>query len=285
MANNIINDREPTITIIKSKLADLHQKIAAYKTFLDTRYSIDSASKAVTNEANSDGAVRCSNDDSDTSVSIKCLNDLWMTAGSAIPIPIPKPVTPQGTISIPGTEYTFKIDGNQVDMTNVPGMNMGVLKSTMALLVPETGSLTYTGEDSLEDEMRDAIILEINEINTLINNILPMIKTNKAQTDASVLSFLNDFEKMNAEFKALAIELNKPIELEGNYEMTRIKTTANFGHYVLFLICTIFIFGCLIYVFNNPEVGNIDLFILALAVIILAYYLYMYIVMKMRQKK
>jgi hypothetical protein len=45
-------------------------------------------------------------------------------------------------------------------------------------------------------------------------------------------------------------------------------------------LCAIFVLGALIHIFKNPEVENLDMFILVLAVIILAYYVYDYFYVK-----
>ena len=66
------------------------------------------------------------------------------------------------------------------------------------------------------------------------------------------------------------------MKLDENFELTKITTTSNFSYYMLYLIFTIFIVGCLIYVFKNPEDSNLDMFILSLSGMIFAYYVYDY---------
>jgi hypothetical protein len=227
--------------------------------------------------------IRCSNDLTSTSVSVDCLNDLWSSAGTNIPIPIP--AMPSGTVSIPGTAYTFDISGGKVDMSRIPGMNLGSLRQALALIAPQTSRNVYGGAaESPIDKMRDAIVADLTEINAIINHILPLTGAYKSQTDASVTTFLNQFEQMNAECQVLNDALKIPSELDGKYQASHIETASNFSHYILFIILAIFFLGSLIYILKNPDVGNLDLFILALAIVILSYYLYRYIVQKMRQK-
>ena len=192
---------------------------------------------------------------------------------------------PSGTVSIPGTTYTFDISGGKVDMSRIPGMNLGSLRQALALIAPQTSRNVYGGgADSPIDKMRDAIVADLTEINAIINHILPLTGAYKSQTDASVTTFLNQFEEMNAEFQVLNDALKIPSELDGKYQASHIETASNFSHYILFIILAIFFLGSLIYILKNPDVGNLDLFILALAIVILSYYLYRYIVQKMRQK-
>jgi hypothetical protein len=68
--------------------------------------------------------------------------------------------------------------------------------------------------------------------------------------------------------------------LDGPNEVAQIKINTNFYAYVLSGLCAIFVLGALIHIFKNPEVENLDMFILVLAVIILAYYGYDYFYVK-----
>ena len=130
---------------------------------------------------------------------------------------------------------------------------------------------------------RSFIISELNNINSLINRISPRIDENRTKINSNVSKLINTFNVMNVEFDKLEAELEKPIELIGHYEMSKMKTSANYGNYIMFLLFAIFIIGCLIYIYKNPEGGNLDMFILGLALIILAYYLYEYYVTKIKK--
>jgi uncharacterized membrane protein YoaK (UPF0700 family) len=82
---------------------------------------------------------------------------------------------------------------------------------------------------------------------------------------------------------ALQEKLKEPIKLDGNYESTTIQAASKFSNFFLVLLITIFFVGALCFIFINPEVGNLDMFMLVLVVIILVYYLYEYIQKRRRQ--
>ena len=81
---------------------------------------------------------------------------------------------------------------------------------------------------------------------------------------------------MNTEFVNLTAELNKPSELDGNYEVAQIKTTSSFMKKLLYFLLVIIVVGCLVMLKISPTEGKLDMFILGLGVIILVYYIYDY---------
>lgn len=131
--------------------------------------------------------------------------------------------------------------------------------------------------EETRDILNEGILFKINDIDTLLTNIEPIQKDNlkfKETNTAPLLAQLND---LKATYRQLQKELKKPLLLEGNYEVSGIKTAAIFSNYMLILVFTLFFVVSLIYIYKNPEVGNLDLFILAIAIMILLYYLYEYI--------
>jgi hypothetical protein len=86
---------------------------------------------------------------------------------------------------------------------------------------------------------------------------------------------------MHTEIAKYNTSQGQPTELDGNYESTSIKTTSHWYKYILYLFITIFVAGCLIFIFLAPKPVEgqenaskyIDYFILALAGIITIYYL------------
>jgi hypothetical protein len=116
------------------------------------------------------------------------------------------------------------------------------------------------------------------DINTLISNILPKGDNNKMAMDNNVASLVTKNQEMQYLYDKLQEHLAEPLKLEGEYEVSKIKTKSIFLTYMFYLIFAIFIVFCLILIYKKPESGNLDMFILALAVIIFVYYLYQHYV-------
>jgi hypothetical protein len=110
----------------------------------------------------------------------------------------------------------------------------------------------------------------------LLNGTAEDISHNIFSKDSNTPILLNQFNQLQTTFQHLQEELKKPIELDGNFEATTIQAKSMFGNYILYLFLTLFVLGSLIYIFKNPEVGNLDIFMLILAVVIFVYYLYEY---------
>ena len=116
------------------------------------------------------------------------------------------------------------------------------------------------------------------DINTLISNILPKGDNNKMALENNVATLVTKNQEMQYLYDKLQEHLAEPLKLEGEYEVSKIKTKSIFFTYMFFLIFAIFIVFCLILIYKKPESGNLDMFILALAVIIFVYYLYQHYV-------
>ena len=291
-----MNDREPTITRIKAKLADLNQKIAIYKTQRDAYYTNTSgmvspfASNINGNEnendnendnenANSNNPDSCGSDGTINILSMDCLNDLWSNAGCTIPMP---PLPESGVYPLPGTSYSFDVSNNYLDMSKLTGMDLNTFNNTLIPQIIASAPSTCGSAVSLA-AMNADILSEINDINTMLNNSFQKQTDNINFKNVTVSPLLNQLNQLQSTYAELSGELAKPIQLEGNYEMTQLKSSSNFSQYLMYLILMIFILGCLIFIFKNPEVGNVDMFILVLAGIILVYYIYDYIVTKKRK--
>lgn len=222
----------------------------------------------------------CGNDQTATTISIQCLNDLWANAGCTTNY-IPTN-TANSVYKLPGyPQYTFPVKNGKIDTSDIPNMTLGFIKKDLPNIIAKNPNLCKANPSL--DAMRDTILIKINRLNDLINKILPIAVDNKAQADSSVLKILNEFNQMNTEFNELVEDLKKPSELDANYEISRIKTASNFSKYLLFFILMLLVIGCLVYIFKNPEAGNLDMFILGLAIIIFVYYIYQYIMQKGRQ--
>ena len=81
---------------------------------------------------------------------------------------------------------------------------------------------------------------------------------------------------MNIAFTNLNTETLKPSELDGNYEVEQIKTKSNFMKHLFYIFFALILAGCLIFIHVAPSEGRLDMFILGLGVLILAYYIYDY---------
>jgi hypothetical protein len=140
--------------------------------------------------------------------------------------------------------------------------------------------------ESERDAQNNKILAEIDVIQKMLNGtLIPEGETNTMYKDNATGKLVAQLNELQTTYAELVSELKKPVELEGNYEMSGIKTNAIFSNYMLIVLFTLLLLGALIYIFQNPEVGNLDIFILGLGIVILIYYIYEYIVMKKRQGK
>lgn len=129
------------------------------------------------------------------------------------------------------------------------------------------------------------ILNETNDIRRMIKNVFPKMADNQYYQNVSFTKFLQLIKEINGTFRELDIKLKIPDKFDANFEITKVQSSSNFNQYILYFIFAIFIIGCLIYISKKPEAGNIDMFILALAILIIIYYLYDYVVNKNGKKK
>ena len=214
--------------------------------------------------------MTCGNDLSVKQITTQCLKDLWSNAGCKKPLDIPV----HGPYTLPGTSDVLDISNNRIDMTNA-NINLGNLTTIISSAIRSSPS--DCGAVKSLSEMRDAILTELNEINRLIHSTDSTVADNIKYREKNSPILLAQFMKLKSTFDELQEDLNEPILLDGNYEMTSIRVASKYGNYVLFFFLGLFMLGSLIYIFKNPEVGNLDMFILVLAVIIFVYYMYEYI--------
>ena len=292
-----INDREPTITSIKEKITTVKEKIIEYQTLYKKIYN-----NSPTSESNdslfitehNDGSVSCNsychgvgghstnNELPSEWKGAQCIaaghsNGISChTAGPDQDDPRAYHTTSENTTS-QGYLYCLCKRNDRFPYN----INAELLSDT-DVLAPSLYSPANSDIEILNTK-RSFIISEINNINSLINRISPRLDENRTKINSNVSKLINTFNVMNVEFDKLETELEKPVELNGHYEISKMKTSANYGNYIMFLLFAIFIIGCLIYIYKNPEGGNLDMFILGLALIILAYYLYEYYVTKIKK--
>ena len=217
--------------------------------------------------------MTCGSDLTRKRISKQCFKDLWANAGCTEPLVIPD----IGNFSVPGTSYMFDISNNMIDMNNA-----GVDLENLQQIIAEVPSASCGAKQSLS-EMRNAITAELNEINKLIESTKEQHDGNMSVANHNASSLLHQFNQLQTTFLALQEKLKEPIKLDGNYESTTIQVASKFSNFFLVLLITIFFVGALCFIFINPEVGNLDMFMLVLVVIILVYYLYEYIQKRRRQ--
>ena len=114
-------------------------------------------------------------------------------------------------------------------------------------------------------------------------NIQPIQNDNVSYKNLSSAKLLTELNKLHSTFDNLKENLKKPILLEGNYEVSQLTSGANFSNYMLYFLCAIFVVVSLTFIYKNPEIGNLDIFMVVLAVGVLIYYIYDYYMMKQRK--
>ena len=132
------------------------------------------------------------------------------------------------------------------------------------------------------ENMDRDILFKINDINTMLKNIDPKKKDNITFKDQNKEALLAELNQLKRTFYKLKRELKKPVLLEGNYEVSKLKTDGIYSNFILFILIAIFVIGSLVFIVINPEVGNLDMFMLGLAILIIIYYMYEYYTMKKR---
>jgi len=162
---------------------------------------------------------------------------------------------------------------SQDDEGNVSATNIKLSSDTAVCGNASSKWLIYPSDLPL---LKEEITELAREANELIKIIIPKGDGYKAAMDMNVTRLLTKNTELQEQHVKLLEKLKEPMKLDENFELTKITTTSNFSYYMLYLIFTIFIVGCLIYVFKNPEESNLDMFILALAGMIFAYYVYDY---------
>ena len=128
------------------------------------------------------------------------------------------------------------------------------------------------------DALNATLRAESEQIDAAITELLPKQDSlyQGMETQVPQLS-----EKINQLQSAYALVKNIVYQNEDGFNATNefleVKITSNFYTYVLYLVITLFVAASLFYIQRNPEEKNLDMFILALASFILAYYLYQYL--------
>ena len=136
------------------------------------------------------------------------------------------------------------------------------------------------------DNMNSSIQLEAESIGNKIKEIKDIRTDNNASIDNRAPILRNQVKKMNSDYEAVKeIVYSREESIIAQNELSEIKINSNYFTYVLYFFFTIFVVASLIYIHRNPEVQNLDMFILKLAIFVLLYYLYEYLITKAFVKK
>jgi hypothetical protein len=173
---------------------------------------------------------------------------------------------------LPNSGFVFYVAANNKVLFKSGDSGWGVTTKP----VPDYQLITNTVETD-QNQQSNKIVEEINKIKDLIASTFPAMKDNNTYKESNVQNLLDQVNELKLTYEELQEDLKKPVELDGTYEASKIQVESNFSRYILYLLFTIFIVGSLVYIFRNPEVGNLDMFIMALAIIIILYYIYEYI--------
>ena len=178
--------------------------------------------------------------------------------------------------------YNAELNGLTAQYTLLYNKYIGLLKNVP---LNNSGAIVKTDaiDSAIENIKMDLIplyqnILKIaNTINSSIKKVGPEGVTIDAAIQTNAANLVNKIQVMNSEFNKLNVfnKTNDPNELEGNYEESKIKTTSSFIRNMLYILFALFVIGCLVMININPTESKLDMFILALGVIILVYYIYM----------
>jgi hypothetical protein len=157
--------------------------------------------------------------------------------------------------------------------------------------VNSSASTANTAQDAITayTEMKDAIKADIDtlygNIMTLSNTITASVASsttagtetiNRTRIANNVNTLTTKITQMNAAFEDLRSKQDKPLELEGHFEVAETKVSSSFMKHWLYILFALVVGGCLIFIHMSPTEGKLDMFILALGGIILVYYGYDY---------
>jgi hypothetical protein len=273
-------DREPTITDIKTLIADLNEKITNYKTAYNPKKM---ESNAVMVKGNN-GTVSCNK---------YCHGIGGKSWNNELPIAWKgaQCVGAGKNRNIPCSKAIKERSGNLECLCkrndSFPYETRDRAWRFPDVTVPDTED-TYISDTHIDysklTNMGDSIHSQINEIDTLIKTVLPKMYDNEGHKDKIILPLLKQIEELKVTYKKLEKEAKKPNYFENKVEAEKIKATSSFNNYVLYLIYFILFFIALFFILKNPEAGNLDMFILMLGISIFIYYAYEYYVMKQRTK-
>jgi len=169
-----------------------------------------------------------------------------------------------------------KLEINKLDIQSTLTLQNNIINTQYWIIMPSP--LAFL-------KLRDDIYTEINEIKNLVKTILP----NKVNNNAAIGSNVFKINETIVQLENAITELDRktteaytnnpdydPEILEGNYQHTTLDVNSKFYHYSAYILFAIFIIASLIYIYINPDETSLDIFMLALSILILLYYIYDY---------
>jgi hypothetical protein len=182
--------------------------------------------------------------------------------------------------------YVEDVTGNEtIDNINLDNANLNGLNAQYSMMYEQYVDLlqnpSVNQEDianlkTLIDSVYEAIQQLASTIKTNLSAITNLETANVTAISNNVATLIEKIEYMNKSFTNLNKNIVQKDELDGDYEVTQVKTTSSFMKHLFYFILAILVIGCLVLLHIYPTEGNLDMFILGLGVIILLYYIYDY---------
>jgi len=142
------------------------------------------------------------------------------------------------------------------------------------------------GGEANINELNDIISANTDSINELItSSLLIQKKNNYDAMDNQLPALVAKMSDLQSEYAILEKIYQNFDGVNAANEYAEFKITTNFYTYVFYVFLTIFVAVSLFYIHRNPEVKNLDRFMLVLATFILVYYLYEYLTTKPEVKR
>jgi hypothetical protein len=142
------------------------------------------------------------------------------------------------------------------------------------------------GMEANINELNDIISANTDSINDLIKStLLTQKKNNYDAMDTQLPILLAKMSELQSEYAILSKIYQNLDGVDAANEYAEFKINTNFYTYVFYVFLTIFVSVSLFYIHRNPEVKNLDRFMLGLATFILVYYLYEYLTTKSEVKR
>jgi hypothetical protein len=142
------------------------------------------------------------------------------------------------------------------------------------------------GGEANINELNDIISANTDSINELItSSLLIQKKNNYDAIDNQLPALVAKMSDLQSEYAILEKIYQNFDGVNAANEYAEFKITTNFYTYVFYVFLTIFVAVSLFYIHRNPEVKNLDRFMLVLATFILVYYLYEYLTTKPEVKR
>jgi hypothetical protein len=136
-------------------------------------------------------------------------------------------------------------------------------------------------QQSAINSLNETIKTEATSIGTLIAGIQGKKTDNEGAMDFKTPILLDKLNQLKSQYALVEENVyGDDNHLDAANELSEIRVEANFNVYLIYFICTLFLAASLFYIQHNPDVKNLDMFILNLAILLSLYYLYEYLMTK-----